>query len=132
MCLELLEQVVKPGDEMIDLGCGSGILSVASILLGAKRAVAVDIDPVAEHVAIENAAMNGVDSGQYDVRIGDLLTDDALCASIRKPYDVVAANIVAGVSLRYLRFAKTCSKKGARSSSPATSTSGRTSQNVAA
>ena len=113
MCLELLEQVVKPGDEMIDLGCGSGILSIASILLGAKNAVAVDIDPVAEHVAIENAAMNGVDKSKYDVRIGDLLTDDALCASILKPYDVVAANIVAGVIIALAPFAKTCCKQGA-------------------
>ena len=110
MCLELLEQVVKPGDDMLDLGCGSGILSVASILLGAKRAVAVDIDPVAEHVAIENAAVNGVDASKYDVRIGDLLTNDALCASIRRPYDVVCANIVAGVIIALSPFAKTCCK----------------------
>ncbi len=113
MCLELLEQVVQPGDEMLDLGCGSGILSVASILLGAKNAVAIDIDPVAEHVAIENAAMNGVDASKYDVRIGDLLSDDALCNSIRRGYDVVAANIVAGVIIALAPFAKSCCKAGA-------------------
>ena len=113
MCLELLETAVKPGDEMLDLGCGSGILSVASVLLGAKNAVAVDIDPVAEHVARENAAMNGVNAAQYDVRIGDLLEDETLRAGIRKPYDVVAANIVAGVIIALAPFAKTCCKKGA-------------------
>lgn len=113
MCLELLETVVQPGDEMLDLGCGSGILSVASVLLGAKNAVAVDIDPVAEHVARENAAMNGVDKAQYDVRIGDLLEDETLRAGIRKPYDVVAANIVAGVIIALAPFAKTCCKQGA-------------------
>ena len=113
MCLELLETVVKPGDDMLDLGCGSGILSVASVLLGAAHAVAVDIDPVAEHVALENAAMNGVVPAQYDVLIGDLLTNEALQNRIRRGYDVVAANIVAGVIIALAPFAKTCCKKGA-------------------
>ncbi len=113
MCLELLETVVQPGDDMLDLGCGSGILSVASVLLGAKHAVAVDIDPVAEHVALENAAMNGVDQTKYDVLIGDLMSDDALCARIRREYDVVAANIVAGVIIAIAPFARTCCKPGA-------------------
>ncbi|NLI53334.1 MAG: 50S ribosomal protein L11 methyltransferase [Clostridiales bacterium] len=112
MCLELLETVVKPGDDMLDLGCGSGILSVASVLLGAKHAVAVDIDPVAEHVARENAAMNGVDGSNYDVLIGDLMSDEALCARIRRGYDVVAANIVAGVIIAIAPFARTCCKTG--------------------
>ncbi len=113
MCLELLETVVKPDDDMLDLGCGSGILSVASILLGASHAVAVDIDPVAEHVALENAAMNGVDAAQYDVLIGDVLSDDKLQTTIRRGYDVVAANIVAGVIIALAPFAKTCCKPGA-------------------
>ncbi len=113
MCLELLETVVKAGDDMLDLGCGSGILSVASVLLGAKHAVAVDIDPVAEHVAIENAEMNGVNSDRYDVLIGDLLEDEALRSRIRRDYDVVAANIVAGVIIAIAPFAKTCCKPGA-------------------
>jgi ribosomal protein L11 methyltransferase len=113
MCLEFLEKVVAPGDEMLDLGCGSGILSVAAVLLGARDAVAVDIDPVAEHVALENASMNGVDPAQYRVLIGDLLTDDALCQKILRGYDVVAANIVAGVIVALAPFAKKCCKKGA-------------------
>jgi ribosomal protein L11 methyltransferase len=113
MCLELLETVVKPGCDMLDLGCGSGILSVASVLLGASHAVAVDIDPVAEHVALENAAMNGVAPAQYDVLIGDLLSDEALQNRIRRGYDVVVANIVAGVIIAIAPFAKTCCKKGA-------------------
>ena len=113
MCLELLETVVKAGDDMLDLGCGSGILSVASVLLGAKHAVAVDIDPVAEHVAIENAEMNGVKSDRYDVLIGDLLENESLRSKIRRGYDVVAANIVAGVIIAIAPFAKTCCKPGA-------------------
>ena len=113
MCLELLETVVKPGDDILDLGCGSGILSVASVLLGAKHAVAVDIDPVAEHVALENAAMNGVNETKYDVLIGDLLEDDNLRAKIQRGYDVVVANIVAGVIIAITPFAKSCCKTGA-------------------
>jgi ribosomal protein L11 methyltransferase len=112
MCLELLETVVKPGDDMLDLGCGSGILSVASVLLGAKHAVAVDIDPVTEHVAIENAEMNGVGKDRCDVRIGDLLENESLRDQIRRGYDVVAANIVAGVIIALAPFAKTCCKPG--------------------
>lgn len=113
MCMELLETVVKSGDDILDLGCGSGILSVASILLGAKHAVAVDIDPVAEHVALENAAMNGVDETKYDVLIGDLLEDDKLRAKIQRGYDVVVANIVASVIIAITPFAKSCCKAGA-------------------
>lgn len=113
MCLELLEDAVHPGDEVLDLGCGSGILSVAAILLGAKRAVAVDIDPVAEHVALENAALNGVTNAQYDVRIGDILTNEALKSATRKPYDLVVANIVAGVIIALAPFARACCKRGA-------------------
>lgn len=113
MCLELLEQVVTKDCEMLDLGCGSGILSIAAILLGAKRAVAVDIDPVAEHVALENAAMNGVDDSRYEVLIGDLLSDESLRNRIRRGYDVVAANIVASVIIAIAPFARTCCKPGA-------------------
>lgn len=55
---------------MIDMGCGSGILSIASLLLGAKEAVAVDIDPIAEKIAYENAAMNGIGKDTYTVLVG--------------------------------------------------------------
>jgi ribosomal protein L11 methyltransferase len=113
MCLELLEQTVKNGDEMLDLGCGSGILSVASVLLGARSAVAVDIDPVAEHVALENADMNGVDETRYRVLIGDVLTNEPLRKGILRQYDVVAANIVADVIIALAPFAKRCCKPGA-------------------
>ena len=98
MCLELLEKTVKAGDDMIDLGCGSGILSIASLLLGAREAVAVDIDPIAEKIASENAEMNGIGRDKYTVLIGDALSDKVLQRRIsEKKYDVVAANIVASV-----------------------------------
>ena len=113
MCVEFLEQAVKPGCRMLDLGCGSGILSIAALLMGAREAVAVDIDPVAEHIAAENAALNGVDPANYHVHIGDLITDAALCERIAGAYDVVCANIVADVILAIAPFARRCVKPGA-------------------
>ena len=83
MCLELLEKTVRPGDTMLDMGCGSGILSIASLLLGAKKAVAVDIDPIAETIARENAAMNGLGEQDYEIRIGNLISAKALQTDIR-------------------------------------------------
>lgn len=97
MCLEFLEKVVSEGDCMIDLGCGSGILSIASLLLGAKSAVAVDIDPIAEKIVRENAEMNAIPESDLRILIGDLLSDAGLCESIRGKYPVIAENIVADV-----------------------------------
>lgn len=97
MCLEFLEKTVRPGDEMLDLGCGSGILSIASLLLGAKSAIAVDIDPIAEKIAYENAAMNGITQKTFTVLIGNVLSDAAVQRRIAGKYPVVAANIVADV-----------------------------------
>lgn len=98
LCIEQLEQHVKPGDTVLDLGCGSGILSIISILLGAESAVAVDIDPNAVDIAYENAARNGVGKEQYTVLAGNILTDTAVQELIAKQkYPVVVANIVADV-----------------------------------
>lgn len=103
MCLEYLEKTVKEGDALLDLGCGSGILSIAGVLLGAKNALAVDIDPIAEKIAYENAALNGVGRDRYEVRIGDVLTDAALRAELAtRKYEVVTANIVASVIVALL------------------------------
>lgn len=113
MCLTDLERVVTPGCRMLDLGCGSGILSIAALLLGAHEATAVDIDPIAERIARENAALNGIAESDYPIYIGDLLHDDALCNRILGQYDVVAANIVASVIIRIAPFAKRCVKPGA-------------------
>ena len=105
MCLEFLEKTVKDGDDMIDLGCGSGILSIGALLLGAKEALAVDIDPIAEKIAYENAAMNDITSDKYTVLIGDVLSDTALQEKLcAKQYDVVAANIVASVIIELTKI----------------------------
>lgn len=105
MCLEFLEKTVKDGDDMIDLGCGSGILSIGALLLGAKQALAVDIDPIAEKIAYENAAMNDIYNDRYTVLIGDVLSDTALQDRLcEQKYDVVAANIVASVIIELTKM----------------------------
>ena len=98
LCLEGVEEHAVPGRDVLDLGCGSGILSIAALCLGAKRAVAVDIDPKAVDVAYENAALNGVGRDRYTVRAGNVLSDPALAAELaQQRYHLVLANIVADV-----------------------------------
>ena len=83
--------------KVIDLGCGSGILSVAALLLGADSAVGVDIDPNAVPTAYQNAEDNGIDHSRYTVLAGNVLDDHGFVDSLGKDYDIVVANIVAGV-----------------------------------
>ncbi|MBR1735980.1 MAG: 50S ribosomal protein L11 methyltransferase, partial [Firmicutes bacterium] len=98
LCIEALEDVVKPGDEILDLGCGSGILSIISLLLGAKSAVAVDIDENAKKTAYENAALNGIGEENYTVFSGNVIDDEKLRDEIGYgKYDVAVANIIADV-----------------------------------
>lgn len=106
MCLEFLEKTVKAGDTMLDLGCGSGILSIAARLLGAVEATAVDIDPIAESIAYENAEMNGIGRDNYHVLIGNVLSDSRLQKRIAGQYPVVAANIVADVIIALAPIAR--------------------------
>ena len=97
LCLTALEKHITGGQTVLDLGCGSGILSIAALLLGADRAVACDIDEKCMDVAYENAALNGVGRDRYTVRWGDVVTDRALRRELGGPYDVVVASIVADV-----------------------------------
>lgn len=98
LCLELLEEVLRPSGQVLDLGCGSGILAIAALALGASRAVGVDIDPKAADVAFENAALNGVGPDRLAVYAGDVLTDKRLANKLEPGQNrVVLANIVADV-----------------------------------
>ena len=97
LCLTALEKHVEKGMRVLDLGCGSGILSIASLLLGAESAFACDIDEKAVDIAYENAALNGVGRDRYTVRAGDVLSDKGLRREMGDGYDIVAANIVSDV-----------------------------------
>lgn len=106
LCIEALEKVVTPEKDMLDLGCGSGILSIISLLLGAKSAFAVDIDPNAVDIAYDNASMNDIDPAKFHAEAGNILTDEALKNKIsEKKYPIVVANIVADVIIGLLPFA---------------------------
>ena len=89
LCLAAIEKHITPGCKMLDIGCGSGILSIASLLLGAGEATGVDIDKLAVKTAMENANRNGFDESKYTLYHGNL-TD-----KVSGKFDVIAANIVA-------------------------------------
>ena len=97
LCLTALEEAVHGGETVLDLGCGSGILSIAALRLGAASAKAVDIDDKCLTVAYENAALNGIGKDRYTVLVGDVLSNGALREALGGGYDVVVANIVADV-----------------------------------
>lgn len=88
LCLEALEKYVSDGATVLDVGCGSGILAVASLLLGAKSAIGIDIDELAVKSSIENAERNGV-SDRYTAIHGNLADE------VTGTYDIITANIVA-------------------------------------
>ncbi len=98
LCLEGLERYAPQDGAVLDLGCGSGILSVAALRLGAGCAVGVDIDPKAVGVAYENAALNGIGRDRFTALAGDVLTDRKLMARLAgRRYPLVLANIVSDV-----------------------------------
>lgn len=93
LCLEILENKIKDATTILDVGTGSGILAIASMLLGAKSAIGVDIDALSVKTANENAKRNGVSDGTEFI-VGDLAD------KISGKYDIVCANIVADVIIR--------------------------------
>ena len=98
MVMEFMEERLQPGFRVIDLGSGSGILSIAALRLGAKSAVGVDIDPKAESIARENAGYNGFGDDVFSAATGNVTEDQDLMAALAaEPYDIVLVNIVADV-----------------------------------
>ena len=98
MVMEFMETAVKPGFRCLDLGSGSGILSIAALRLGAASAIGVDIDPKAEDIARENAAYNGFTAPEFTALTGNVTEDKTLMNGLRqKEYDLVLVNIVADV-----------------------------------
>ena len=98
MVMESMEEIVKPGFKCLDLGSGSGILSIAALRLGAGSAIGVDIDPKAEDIARENAAYNGFAAPEFAAYTGNVTEDKALMTKLgENEYDLVLVNIVADV-----------------------------------
>ena len=99
LCLEAMEDYITPESTLLDLGCGSGILSIAGLLLGAESATGVDIDSIAVKTAIENGEENNFREPKYRIIHGDL-TD-----KITEKYDVIVANIIADVIIYFCSVA---------------------------
>lgn len=95
LCLETLDKIIKDGDTVLDIGCGSGILAIASMLLGAREGFGVDIDPLAVKTAKENGLMNNLKEPELSFVCGDLAD------KVTKKYDVVVANIVADIIMLF-------------------------------
>lgn len=101
LCLEKIEEVLptlKQDPQLLDMGCGSGILGIAAVKLGAKHVNAVDIDENSARIAKENYEVNNIDSNKYEVFAGNILDNEKLYDKIGETaYDMIAANIVADV-----------------------------------
>jgi len=96
LCLRFLESGDTAGKRVLDIGCGSGILALCALCLGAENAVGVDIDPLCASVATENAAQNDL-SARFAAHTGDFIEDEGLRAALGGGYDVIFSNIVADV-----------------------------------
>lgn len=113
LCIKQLKKYITSDTELLDVGSGSGILSIVSVKLGAKSAFGLDIDPNAISAAKENAEVNNVGIEQFDIISGNLLEDEELQIKVGyEKYDIVVANILAGVLVPLSPIAYKHLKKG--------------------
>ncbi len=97
LCLDGMMTHLKPGDRLLDLGTGSGILGIAALLNGAESVTATEVDPSCEAVVAENLRLNGIKSSSLKLLLGDILTNDAVREAAAGEYDLITANILAQV-----------------------------------
>ena len=101
-----LERYAKAGKKVLDLGCGSGILAIAALLLGCDSAVGCDIDTLAPKASMENAALNAIGEDRLKVYAGNILADEGMRRSLGENYEIVLANIVADVIVPLAGFVR--------------------------
>ena len=106
LCLAALESYAAPGVRALDLGCGSGILGIGALLLGAESNTGCDVDPMAPEAAMANAALNGIGEDKMRVYAGDILKDASLRRTLGGGYQLVLANIVADVIIALAAYAR--------------------------
>lgn len=112
LCIQALGKYVKNGDSILDVGCGSGILSIAALKLGARHATAIDIDETAVKVAAENMEVNRIDPSRYKLFEGDLMGNTYLKVKAGTDHDIVVANILADVIVPLTAVIRPHLKKG--------------------
>lgn len=114
LCITQLKKYMQPGQEVLDVGCGSGILSIIALLLGAKEASATDVDIHAVEAAVENARVNGIESDVYSVLTGDVISDADFRHKVGEhKFDMVLANIFAEIIIPLSGVVKEMMKPGA-------------------
>ena len=113
MCLAALEKYCSPETTVLDLGCGSGILGIGSLVLGCRSCVGCDIDPKAPDVAMSNAALNGIGSDRFRVYAGDIIGDESLRRELGSGYQLVLANIVSDVIIPLSGYVRQFMAEGA-------------------
>ena len=114
LCLEGLEKVIRGGETVLDMGCGSGILGIAAVRLGAERIVGVDIDEAACRCAEENFSENGISREKFTILCGDVLSDPAFREKVGAPFHLIAANIVAGIITQMAPYLYSVLKPGGK------------------
>ena len=98
LCIRQLRKFITPETELLDVGTGSGILAILSLMFGAKHAVGTDLDPCAVEAVAQNCEVNGIDKSQFDMMIGNIIDDKTVQDKVGYGcYDIVVANILADV-----------------------------------
>lgn len=98
LCIRQLKKYISPETELLDVGTGSGILSIVSLMYGARHAIGTDLDPCAVDAVEDNRKNNGISPEQFELIIGNIITDEAVQERVGyEKYDIVVANILADV-----------------------------------
>ena len=113
LCIRQLKKYITPDTELLDVGTGSGILAILSLMFGAKHAVGTDLDPCAVDAVADNMAQNGINASQFEMMIGNIITEKEIQDRVGyECYDIVVANILADVLIPLTPVVASHIKKG--------------------